>query len=248
MASFSSSSGPAWANPDIPVPQSSQNTGDIGNDMLLEPYSTLEEPVLDTIMRDVRAVHAKLKVVMLPLDRTFAPLGYTGVEQNGAEQSHEQEVIGENQRKVIESLKDWDLWGPLFVCLSLSVLLSLKAPTNQASLVFAAVFCGVWFGSAIVTLNAQLLGANMSFFQTVCVLGYCVFPLTLSALVIGLLKLTWLKRWTWLDFILIIVGFLWATRASSVFIGQYIVREKRFLAVFPVFFFYTFLGWLILLF
>jgi hypothetical protein len=138
--------------------------------------------------------------------------------------------------------------GPLFVCLSLSVLLSLKAPTNQASLVFAAVFCGVWFGSAIVTLNAQLLGANISFFQTVCVLGYCVFPLTLSALVIGLLKLTWLKRWTWLDFILIIVGFLWATRASSVFIGQYIVREKRFLAVFPVFFFYTFLGWLILLF
>jgi hypothetical protein len=61
-------------------------------------------------MRDVRAVHAKLKVVMLPLDRTFAPLGYTGVEQNGAEQSNEQEVIGENQRKVIESLKDWDLW------------------------------------------------------------------------------------------------------------------------------------------
>ena len=55
--------------------------------MLLEPYSTLEEPVLDTIMRDVRAVHAKLKVVMLPLDRTFAPLGYTGVEQNAAEQS-----------------------------------------------------------------------------------------------------------------------------------------------------------------
>ena len=61
-------------------------------------------------------------------------------------------------------------------------LLSFKAPTNQASLVFAAVFCGVWFGSAIVTLNAQLLGATMSFFQTVCVLGYCVFPLTISAL------------------------------------------------------------------
>lgn len=138
--------------------------------------------------------------------------------------------------------------GPLFVCLSLSVLLSLKAPTNQASLVFAAVFVGVWFGSSVVTINAQLLGATISFFQTVCVLGYCVFPLTLSALVIGVLKLTWMKRWTWLDLILVIVGFLWATRASSVFIGQYIAREKRFLAVFPVFFFYTFLSWLILLF
>ena len=134
------------------------------------------------------------------------------------------------------------------MCLSLSVLLSLKAPTNQASLVFAAVFCGVWFGSAVVTLNATLLGATMSFFQTVCVLGYCVFPLTLSALVIGLLKLTWFKRWIWLDLILVGVAFLWATRASTIFIGQYIARERRFLAVFPVFFFYTFLGWLIVLF
>ena len=37
---------------------------------LFQPYSTLDEPVLETIMRDVRAVASKLKVVMLPLDRT----------------------------------------------------------------------------------------------------------------------------------------------------------------------------------
>ena len=93
-----------------PSPQSKQDTGsNMGNDLLLEPYSTLEEPVLETIMRDVRAVHAKLKVVMLPLDRSFAPLGYTGVEQE-SNQEDEEEVLGENQRKVIESLKDWDLW------------------------------------------------------------------------------------------------------------------------------------------
>ena len=108
MASSSASaSGPAWANPNPPSPQSKQDTGNMGNDLLLEPYSTLEEPVLETIMRDVRAVHAKLKVVMLPLDRSFAPLGYTGVEQSNQE---EEQVLGENQRKVIESLKDWDLW------------------------------------------------------------------------------------------------------------------------------------------
>ena len=94
------STGPAWANPNGPTLETTQ---DIGNDILLEPYSTLEEPVLETIMRDVRAVGNKLKVVMLPLDRS-APLGYTGVE------SSEQESIGENQKKIIESLKDWDLW------------------------------------------------------------------------------------------------------------------------------------------
>lgn len=44
---------------------------------LFQPYSTLDEPVLDTIMRDVRAVVSKLKVVMLPLDRTVRVGVYT---------------------------------------------------------------------------------------------------------------------------------------------------------------------------
>lgn len=43
------------------------------------------------------------------------------------------------------------------------------------------------------------------------------------------------------------VGFVWSTRASVVFMVQVIKEERRALAVFPVFFFYTFIGWLILL-
>jgi hypothetical protein len=97
MAS-SSSSQPAWADPNAPVSPPQQ---DIGNDILLQPYSTLDEPVVETIMRDVKAVGSKLKVVMLPLDREI-PFGYTGIGSN--------EELGANQKKVIESLKDWDLW------------------------------------------------------------------------------------------------------------------------------------------
>lgn len=130
----------------------------------------------------------------------------------------------------------------------MAVLLSFKAPTNQASLVFAAVFITVWLGSAVITLNAQLLGGTISFFQSVCVLGYCIFPMTLAALGIELLKITWIFDWWWLDIILIAIGFVWATRASSVFISLYVVKERRFLAVFPVLFFYTFVGWMILIF
>ena len=81
------------------------------------------------------------------------------------------------------------MWGPLIVCLALAVLLSFKAPAGQASLVFAAVFCAVWFGSAVVTVNAQLLGGTISFFQSVCVLGYCVFPMTMAAVVVDLFKM-----------------------------------------------------------
>jgi hypothetical protein len=61
--------------------------------------------------------------------------------------------------------------------------LSLSAPADSASLVFATVFVIVWVGAAAVTINAQLLGGSISFFQSVCILGYCVFPLTISALI-----------------------------------------------------------------
>ena len=155
----------------------------------------------------------------------------------------------DRDKEIIQRLKDWDLWGPLVVCLSLAVLLSLKAPVGQASLVFATIFCAVWIGSAMVTLNARLLGGTISFFQSVCVLGYCVFPMVLAAVVVDLLKMIPLGAFSTLcELATLVVAFLWATRASAVFIGQYIVPSRRVLAVYPVLFFYTFLAWMILLF
>jgi len=41
-------------------------------DELLQPVSTLDEPVKETIMRDVRAVGAKLRAVLIPLDRSVS--------------------------------------------------------------------------------------------------------------------------------------------------------------------------------
>ena len=199
--------------------------------------------------------------------------GYAGVSQT------ENVELTERDKEIIQRLKDWDLWGPLIVCLALAVLLSLKAPVGkfmyhvphlwlygclppllnvrshhaiplgQSSIVFAAVFCAVWLGSAVVTINAQLLGGTISFFQSVCVLGYCVFPMTMAAFVVDLLKMIPLGALaTLLDMAVLAVAFLWSTRASALFIGQYIVPSRRVLAVFPVLFFYIFLAWLILLF
>jgi protein YIPF6 len=64
--------------------------------------------------------------------------------------------------------------------MSLAVMLSLKAH-EEASLVFSVIFVIVWVGAAVVTINGQLLGGRLSFFQSVCLLGYCVFPILLSA-------------------------------------------------------------------
>mmetsp|Transcript_4774 Transcript_4774/g.12129 ORF Transcript_4774/g.12129 Transcript_4774/m.12129 type:complete len:253 (+) Transcript_4774:130-888(+) len=241
--------GPTWANPGLNTQQSSMSTASGGNNAaqmeneFFAPLSTLDEPVRETIMRDVRAVGSKLKVVLLPMDRSIPYGGYSGVSQS------ENIEMTDRDKEIIMRLKEWDLWGPLIVCLALAVLLSFKAPAGQAALVFAAVFCAVWFGSAVVTINAQLLGGTISFFQSVCVLGYCVFPMTIAAVAVDLFKMIPLGIVsTILDFVVLLVAFVWSTRASAVFIGQYIVASRRVLAVFPVLFFYMFLAWLILLF
>jgi len=161
--------------------------------------------------------------------------------------TEEQVKPGENQRHVIEKLREWDLWGPLFVGLTLSILLAFRAPKNQSAAVFAIVFLAMWIGSSVVTINAQLLGGTISFFQSVCVLGYCVFPFVLAALVILIFNETFMNK-IYINIIWVAIAFIWATRASAIFIGQYIKRERRALAVFPVFFYYTFLAWLVLLF
>ena len=98
-------------------------------------YGTLDEPVADTIMRDLRMVGNKMMCVLNP------------------------------RKANIQTLKDWDLWGPLILCLMLATLLSWFAPYEQKSLVFASVFVIIWCGAAVVTVNALLLGGNISFFQ-----------------------------------------------------------------------------------
>lgn len=47
----------------------------------------------------------------------------------------------------------------------------------------------MWGGAFVVTINTKLLGGHISFFQCVCVLGYCVFPIVLAAVGIYLLKI-----------------------------------------------------------
>ena len=169
------------------------------------------------------------------------PFGYVNVLQ-------EEDVNPSiHQQNVLNQLRDWDLWGPLLICLSLAIILSAKAPATQTSHVFTTVFIVMWVGATVVTINAQLLGASMSIFQSVCVLGYCVFPLTVSAFLIAILRKTFFGI-LYLDLIWIALGLLWSTRVSSIFVGQFIKRERRLLALYPVFFFYLLLGWLILLF
>merc|ERR1711971_970776 len=155
-----------------------------------------------TIMRDVRMVANKMMCVLNP------------------------------RKANIQTLKDWDLWGPLILCLMLATLLSWFAPHEQKSLVFASVFVIIWCGAAVVTVNALLLGGNISFFQSVCVLGYCIFPLNLAS-IFCLIVHNQIAR-----VIVVSVLFLWALKASVGFMHQLVPADRKALGVYPVFLFY----------
>jgi len=174
----------------------------------------LDEPVKETIMRDLRAVGKKLHYVLLPKAR----------EDKGS------------------ALKDWDLWGPLVLCLSLGIILATRAETSEtAGDEFALVFLTVWCGSAVVTLNCVLLKGKISMFQSVCVLGYCIFPLVIAAAVSAIIRIQVVKL------ICVLVGFLWSTGASVGFMTDVVPSDRKALGVYPVWLFYVSISWMILL-
>merc|ERR1712061_4326 len=119
---------------------------------------------------------------------------------------------------------------------------ALQAPSpDQASYAFADVFVIVWVGSAVVTLNALLLRGKISFFQSVCVLGYCIFPLVIAAFCSLLLQIIWLKV------LFVCVGFTWSTGASVGFMSELVAEDRKALGVYPVWLFYVAIAWLILI-
>ncbi|XP_066104856.1 protein YIPF6 isoform X1 [Saccopteryx bilineata] len=122
--------------------------------------STLNESVQSTIMRDLKAVGKKFMHVLYP-------------------------------RKSNTLLRDWDLWGPLILCVTLALMLQTGSADseNDGGPQFAEVFVIIWFGAVTITLNSKLLGGNISFFQSLCVLGYCILPLTVAMLVCRLVLL-----------------------------------------------------------
>ncbi|GAA5845989.1 hypothetical protein JCM11251_001714 [Rhodosporidiobolus azoricus] len=172
---------------------------------------TLDEPVSETIMRDLRAIGNKIVQVLHP--------------------SSDNAV-----------LKDWDLWGPLIFCLTLAILLSTNAPADQSLPIFTGVFVIVWLGSVVVTLNAKLLGGKVSFFQSLCVLGYCIFPLDLAALVAVFVRLLWVRL------PICAITLAWSVYAAINFLGgTRLEQDRAVLAVFPLFMLFFLLAWMTML-
>ena len=124
------------------------------NDINPGAYNTLDEPKRESIKRDVNSIMAKIKIAILPM-----------------------------KSKNSKALQDWDFWGPLILCLILGLVLSWQKHSDNGGIVFIMIFTIVWIGGLIVSLNSQFLGVNLSIFQCICILGYCMLAIVLAAIV-----------------------------------------------------------------
>ncbi|CAL4060288.1 unnamed protein product [Meganyctiphanes norvegica] len=215
-------------NVQIPEFVDGGNYGEVSGDMAVpgtvggteaSTYNTLDEPIVTTIMRDLRAVGSKFWHVLYP-----------------------------KEKKAL--LKEWDLWGPLILCTFIAMMVQGHARAddhNDGGPEFAEVFVIVWVGAALVTVNTKLLGGTISFFQSVCVLGYCLMPSGIALLICRLILLFNPSNILFiLRLIVTIIGFAWSGFAAMVFLGDSQPINRKALAVYPIFLFYFVISWLII--
>ena len=81
---------------------------------------------------------------------------------------------------------------------------------------------------------------NRSFFQSVCVLGYCLFPVNVASLSCLIISSRLFRG-------LVVLGaFVWSVKASVGFMAQLCPDDRRALGVYPVLLFYVTLSWMVL--
>jgi len=215
------------------------------------PQNTIDESVWDTVSRDLLAVWEKMRQVLWPKYLLGGVLQRSGGGMNAAERG-ESQGFGRNIRGLVgrwpdadgilqggmsDGLRDWDLWGPLIFCLLLSMFLSMRASSEQSDLVFSGVFSIVWIGEAVVTLQIKLLGGNISFMQSVSIIGYTLFPLVVAALLsaVGLPTIARVPVY--------IVLVAWSLAAGvSILGGSGVIKNRVGLAVYPLLVFYVGIG------
>ncbi|KAI4262499.1 MAG: hypothetical protein L6R42_002324 [Xanthoria sp. 1 TBL-2021] len=227
-------------NPRNPLPQSYLNSTIPGEDRRA-PQNTIDESVWDTLSRDVLAVWEKMRQVLWP-KYLLGGFLQRGGGLGGAERGEGDSLAGGFrsiagrwpdadvvlQGGMSEGLRDWDLWGPLIFCLLLSLLLSMTASSEQKTVVFSGVFALVWIGEAVVTAQIKLLGGNISFFQSVCIIGYTLFPLVVAAM-LSAVHLPMIAR---IPVYIVLVG--WSLAAGiSILGGSGVVKNRVGIATTP---------------
>ncbi|KAM3301255.1 hypothetical protein P3S67_015756 [Capsicum chacoense] len=196
--------------PSPPPPSSGQSI--IAATGFGSPPNTLTEPVWDTVKRDLSRIISNLKLVVFP------------------------NPYREDPGKAV---RDWDLWGPFFFIVFLGLTLSWSASVKKSE-VFAVAFALLAAGAVILTLNVLLLGGHIIFFQSLSLLGYCLFPVDVGAFI------CMLKDNVVLKVVVVCVALAWSSWAAYPLMSTAVNPRRKALALYPVVLMYVSVGFLII--
>ena len=145
----------------IPKEEKNQNIEISADESTEIIKSTLDEPIMDTLKRDLYTIGNKIKYVAVP----------------------------KMTERKLEELYNWDLWGPLLFCFLYSIALSTGKNDNSESSIFVLIFVIFWIGGFVITFNGRFLGAQIGLCQMISLLGYAMFPITIGGIIIGFCRI-----------------------------------------------------------
>ena len=202
----------------IPLDKNQSISSDINNlnrneyeTPLTSKTNTLNESIPSTILRDLKSIYYKLKYVINPFS------------SNTDKKRH---------------INEWDLWGPLIFITFLSCTLAIKA--QEKSKIIVIIFVIYWLGSFLIFLNGNLLDSNIKFFQVICLLGYCLFPLNISAFILAVSNFYEIIR-----FFIVIFTCIWSLYSIEGYFKMVSLPEQKNLVFYPAILMFAFISWFI---
>lgn len=196
----------------VPISTTDENKDSYKNAYPYNKQNTIKEPIKTTVYRDLFMIYTKIKIVATPF-------------------------WGANEKKKYY-IKQWDLWGPLLLNLLLACTLAISSDDKSNMVIL--VFSIFWVGGTIIYLNANFLGVKISLFQLLCLFGYCLFPLNLSALIFVIIKMDFIR------IIIICFACYWSIMSSRDFMKNLVQPSQRILVSYPCILFYLYFSFLIL--
>lgn len=107
------------------------------------------------------------------------------------------------------------------------------------SLAKEKVFCFFTWGTQDTECLDLLQGGHIIFFQSLSLLGYCLFPLDIGALI------CMFKSHSIINGIIVLITLAWSSWAAYPFVSAAVSSNRKALAVYPVFLLYVSIGFFI---
>lgn len=123
-----------------------------------------------------------------------------------------------------------DFWGPLFLILVFS-LVSLYGQFHVISWIITIWLCGTF----VVFALTRVLGAEVSYGQTLGVIGYSILPLIFAVTVQPIVQYIPV-----LSFIAKVGGVVWATYSAGSLLVDQELGAKKILLLYPIFLLYVY--------